>query len=274
MRNSKLNSAARIMRVPALALLVSLASLTGAHAQGEPEGPGGQTPGAKARAPIDLTGYWESMITYEWEIRMLTPRPGDHDGVPLKPAAMQIMNAWDPAKDTAAGQQCKSYGAPLLMRLPERLHITWQDDQTLKLETDAGEQTRLFRFTPSTAAEHGERTWQGYSLAEWHRYQVGARGSLGSDQFAPGRTEGGELKVTTTNLRAGYIRKNGIPYSESTKLLEYYDVIQDGSGSRLIMVTSDITDPVYLYYPYISTSQFLEQPSAEGWEPSACSAIW
>ncbi|HWG77128.1 MAG TPA: hypothetical protein VN660_10105 [Steroidobacteraceae bacterium] len=274
MRNFKFNPAARIMHVGTLALLVSLAALTGAYAQDAAEGPGAPTPSAKAAAPIDLTGYWESMITYEWEIRMLTPRPGDHDGVPLKPAAMQIMNAWDPAKDTAAGQQCKSYGAPLLMRLPERLHITWQDDQTLKLETDAGEQTRLFRFTASAAAEHGPRTWQGYSLAEWHRYQVGARGSPGSDQFNPGRTQGGELKVITTNLKAGYIRKNGIPYSESTKLLEYYDVIQDGSGSRLIMLTSDITDPVYLYYPYISTSQFLQQPSAAGWEPSACSAIW
>src|SRR2546430_11618841 len=55
-------------------------------------------------------------------------------------------DAWDPAKDEAAGEQCRSYGAPALMSVPGRLHITWQDDNTLKVETDAGTQTRLFHF--------------------------------------------------------------------------------------------------------------------------------
>ena len=138
-RNLPLNSTARIT----LVLLGSLAAGTAVHAQGLP-GPGGPPPTAEAAAPVDLTGYWQSLVTDEdWVYRMVTPRPGDYAGVPLKPAGIQIMDAWDPAKDTAAGLQCKSYGAPAIMRVPGHLHITWQDEQTLKMEIDTGEQTRL-----------------------------------------------------------------------------------------------------------------------------------
>lgn len=274
MRNPILNSTARIALVLTLALFVSLAVPTGVHAQGRPGGPGGPLSSAEAAAPIDLTGYWESVVTYDWELRMITPRPGDHDGVPLRPAGIQIMDAWDPAKDTAMGLQCKSYGAPTIMRVPEHLHVTWQDDETLKMETDAGEQTRLLHFGESDAAAEGPRTWQGYSVAEWQLQRVGERGQAGSDQYRPGKTAWGNLKVTTTDLKAGYIRKNGIPYSEHAKMLEYYDLLDEGNGQGLMIVTSAVTDPVYLFIPYRTTSQFLKQPSGAGWEPSACSAMW
>ncbi len=33
------------------------------------------------------------------------------------------------------------------MSVPGRLHITWQDANTLRIDTDAGRQTRLVRFT-------------------------------------------------------------------------------------------------------------------------------
>ena len=263
MRNSILNSAARIT----LVLLASLAVETAAHAQG-PRGAGGPA-SAEAAAPIDLTGYWESLIADEdWVYRLVTPRPGDYAGVPLRPAGIQIMEAWDPAKDTAAGEQCKSYGAPAIMRVPEHLHITWQDEQTLKMETDAGEQTRLFHFVPSTADAHGPPTWQGYSVAEWEfQRQGGGRGS-------PGKVVGGSLKVTTGDLKAGYLRKNGIPYSEKTQVMEYYDPVQESNRDRLMVVTSIVTDPVYLFMPFTTENNFLKLSSAAGWKPSACSALW
>src|SRR5580700_7102513 len=127
-------------------------------AQGIPPGPGIGGPGGppqppksgQAAAPVDFTGYWVSVVSEDWRWRMVTPIKGDFASIPLNAEARQIGNAWDPAKDTAAGEQCKSYGAPALMRIPGRLHITWADDNTLKVETDAGTQTRLFQFP------HGE----------------------------------------------------------------------------------------------------------------------
>ena len=100
----------------------------------------------RAAAPIDLTGYWVSIVTQDWRWRMVTPAKGDYQGIPMTPEARKVADAWDPARDEAAGEQCRSYGAPALMSVPGRLHITWQDDTTLKVETDAGTQTRLLRF--------------------------------------------------------------------------------------------------------------------------------
>src|SRR6478672_11349872 len=122
-------------------------------------------PGApRGLSPIDLTGNWVSIVTEDWRFRMVTPPKGDYASVPLNAAARAVADAWDPAKDTAAGNACKSYGAGNIMRVPGRLHISWQDDTTLKIETDAGQQTRLLHFTGTPG---GEPSWQGYSLASW-----------------------------------------------------------------------------------------------------------
>jgi len=77
---------------------------------------------------------------------MMTPAKGDYASVPLNADAARVADTWDPARDEAAGEQCRSYGAPAIMRVPGRLHITWQDDATLRIDTDAGSQTRLLRF--------------------------------------------------------------------------------------------------------------------------------
>src|SRR6187200_3702054 len=121
-------------------------------------------PTARAAAPFDLTGQWVSLITEDWRHRQFTPPKVDYVPLPLSPAARKVADSWDPAKDEAAGEQCKAYGAAGLMRLPTRIRIAWQDDTTLKLETDAGTQTRLFYFgTPQ--GNGGE--WQGLSSAAW-----------------------------------------------------------------------------------------------------------
>ena len=136
-----------------------------AHAQrggGAPQPP--RAP--RAAAPIDLTGYWVSIVTQDWRFRMVTPRKGDYQGVQLTAEAAKIADAWDPARDEAAGEQCKSYGGPAIMSVPGRLHITWQDDNTLRVETDAGQQTRLLRFGNAPAPADAPRTWQGVSQAQ------------------------------------------------------------------------------------------------------------
>src|SRR5438132_5098175 len=109
---------------------------------------------ARDAAPLDFTGYWVSYVTENWRYRMVTPAKGEYRRIPASPAAVPLINAWDPAADERAGNQCKSYGAGNIMSVPGRLHITWQDVDTLRIDTDAGTQTRLFHFSSraSTAA--------------------------------------------------------------------------------------------------------------------------
>jgi hypothetical protein len=242
-----------------------------------PAGRGAQAPrSAKDAAPVDLTGYWVSVVTEDWRWRMLTPAKGDFAGVPLNRAARQLGAAWDPAKDEAAGLQCKAYGAPAIMRVPGRLHITWADDNTLAIETDAGSQTRLLRFpgarpVPATAARP---SWQGTSAARWEGIVRGP----GEPDFLPiglnprEGTRGRSLEVVTTNLRAGYLRKNGVPYSARTTLREYFDLSTERNGDTWFVVTTIVEDPDYLTSPFVTSSNFKKQPDASGWAPVPCSA--
>jgi hypothetical protein len=227
-------------------------------------GRGGQAASPQAAAPIDLTGYWVSLVTDNWTYRVITPAKGDYLYLPLNPEAKSIADKWDPAKDEAAGEQCKGYGPVGVMRMPTRLHVTWQDANTLKVETDTGTQTRLFNFGAS-AAPSGPRTWQGSSSAEW---QVpGGRGRGGQD----GGTKAGTLKVTTTQMRPGYIHKNGIPYSETAVLTEYFTILED-KGLTILIDTLMLEDPKYLTQSFVRSAQFKKQPNATGWDPSPCFA--
>src|SRR5437762_7207859 len=126
----------RVVLFANTALAVALVT-AGAYEQGARVAPPQPPPTAKARAPFDMTGYWVSMVTEDWRFRMITPPKGDYFGVPLNQEARNIADRWDPAKDEAAGEQCKSYGAANIMRVSPRVHIPWGNDQTLKLETDA-----------------------------------------------------------------------------------------------------------------------------------------
>ena len=120
----------------------------------------------RATAPFDPTGYWVAIISEDWRWRMITPAKGDFPSIPLSRQGQRVAEAWDPAKDEAAGEQCRAYGAPGLIRGPTRLHFTWLDDNTLQLEFDYGRQVRLFRFGGTPAAQ-GAKGWQGVSTAEW-----------------------------------------------------------------------------------------------------------
>jgi hypothetical protein len=211
---------------------------------------------AREGAAIDLTGYWVSVVAEDWKFRMVTPKKGVYDSLMLNAEGRRVADTWDPAKDEAAGEQCRAYGAANVMRIPGRLHITWQDENTLKIETDAGTQTRLFHFADSPA---GEPSWQGHSVAEWER--------------TPGRgTTGGDLKVVTTNLKAGYVRKNGAPYSAKTVVTEYFDRNTMPNGDAWFTVTTKVEDPVYARGPYLTTTDFKKLSDAAGWNPTPCSA--
>jgi hypothetical protein len=229
-------------------------------------------PTAKAAAPIDLTGYWVSLVTEDWRYRMFTPRKGDYQGLPVNPAARQIADAWDPAKDEAAGDQCKSYGAANIMRVPERIHITWQDDQTMKIETDAGMQTRLLYFG-NPEGQGG--TLQGVSKASWDNDAgFGVKNELFDFAFGRvgGRPKASSMKVVTTKMKPGYIRKNGVPYSANAVLTEYFDQVKERNGDTYLIITTTVEDPTYLTMPYYTSSNFRKQANATGWNPSPCAS--
>src|SRR5258708_5847128 len=179
---------------------------------------------------------------------MVTPPKGDVSSVPITPEGRKIADAWDPAKDVAEGNQCKSYGAAGLMRQPGRLHITWDNDKTLKLETDAGTQTRLLQFA-GTAPQGADQGWQGYSAAQWELAPgAGGRGAAPNPQ-----ARGGSLKVVTTKMRSGYLRKNGVPYSGNATLTEYYSLTKESNGDSWLIVTSIVKDSQYLNQPVITS---------------------
>jgi hypothetical protein len=250
---------ARILAVIASVLLFVRVDLN-AQARGT-AGAQAQT-SAKASAPIDLTGYWVAEVTEDWRWRMVTPAKGDYLSIPINPAAEKVADAWDPAKDDAAGEQCKSYGPPGLMRAPTRLNITWEDDNTLKVQTDYGTQTRLLHFGNWTGAG-GPATLQGDSKAHWEMSP--ARG---------GGPKSGTLVSVTTHLRPGYLRKNGVPYSADTVYTEYWDVVKEKNGDQRILLLSVVDDPKYLREPWTVPLHFKKEPNGAKWDTTPCSSTW
>jgi hypothetical protein len=233
----------------ALCLLISASALEAQRGGGRGRG-GGPALSPRQAAPIDVTGYWVSPIIEDWKYRMVTPTKGVFDALPLNAEGRKVGMSWDPAKDEAAGEQCRGYGAGAIMRLPGRLHITWQDDTTLKVETDTGTQTRILHFGDAPAP--AEATWQGHSIAQWN---AAAR----------------NLKVVTTHLRPGYIRKNGAPYSDKTSVTEYWDMNVLPNGDRWLTVISKVEDPQYFTRAYTTSSDFKKLVDATGWNPTPCS---
>ena len=263
--------------VAAFRLLAALA-LARLDAQGPPQGPPGGRGAqplrtARAAAPVDFVGQWVSVISEDWRWRMATPLKGDFANIPVTEQARTVARAWDPDQDQAAGEACRAYGAPAIMRVPGRVRISWQDDDTLKIETDAGRQTRLLRFRPGATPTGGGRDWQGNSVARW---EPPASGVIPPTAFALGLSpragaQGRSLEVQTTQLRPGYLRKNGIPYSADATVTEYFDLFKESSAEWFV-VTTIVRDPVYLNGPWVTSSNFKRETATSKWNPSPCNA--
>lgn len=276
-----------LRRLPVLAALAWCA-LTFAAAAQRPQAQAPRSP--RAAAPVDLTGNWVAQITEDWRWRMITPPKGDYASVPLSPLGRRVADSWDPAADVAAGEQCRAFGAGGLMRLPTRLGISWADDATLRIETDAGRQVRELHFG-GQAPTAAPPSWQGWSVAEW--LGVPPSGNPFGGLVAPtqeaaaarsgnaaGRPPGGptpaaapaasgSLKVVTTNLRSGYLRKNGVPYSEQAVVTEYYDRLMM-FGNDYLQVVTVVTDPLYLTTPFVVSNHFKREPDDSKWNPTPC----
>jgi hypothetical protein len=191
---------------------------------------------------------------------------GDYKGIGLTPEGRKLADTWDPAEDEAAGEPCKAYGAPAIMQVPGRLHVSWEDDRTLRIDTDAGKQTRLLHFGKQTESP-ADTSIQGHSTAQWD-----APGGRGTEGGGGGgfRIPGSSLKVTTTNLRAGYLFKNGVPYSNKALLTEYFNRIDEPDGNTFLAVSEILDDPQYFVEPFVRPWYFKKLPDNKGWNPSDC----
>jgi hypothetical protein len=247
----------------AAAWLVGAASATYAQPPPVPPAPP-QT--ARESAAIDLTGQWVAIVNEDWRWRMVTPPKGDYASVPLNAEGRRVADSWDTAQDGS----CAAYGAAGLMRMPTRLRIEWDGDQLLRIEADAGRQTRRLNF--DRAAAPSVRSLQGHSIAQWIR-PLAPPGGPGLAGAGGGRQRmGGYLKVTTTNLLPGWLRRNGVPYSEDTVLTEYFDRFRAPNGDEWLMVTAVVEDPKYLNTHYITSSHFRREAGNASWNPQSCRA--
>jgi hypothetical protein len=250
-----------------LLVLVAGGAASAQTARSEQTKPISPREGARA----DFTGYWVSVISEDWRWRMVTPARGDFASIPFTPEGKKVGEAWDPAKDEASGDVCKAYGAAAIMRLPGRVHISWQDDATLKIETDTGTQTRLLHFggeVPKNLAP----SRQGYTVAEWE----GAVRGIGLPRSGLGATREGTkskaIQAETIHLLPGYLRKNGFPVSGNAVVKEYFDFFTERTGQPWFVVTTIVEDPVYLQEPFVTSSNFKKQVDGNGWNPRQCSA--
>src|SRR5262245_54403514 len=195
---------------------------------------GGPPQTGRQLAPADLTGTWVSIVSEDWRWRMVTPPKGDVSSIPVNAEGRKAALDWNLDADNASGNQCKAYGVGGIIRQPGRIRVSWQDDQTLKFEFDAGRQTRLMHFD-GAGQPSAERTLQGYSFASWYGPGVG-RGTAPTGDGRPDPRvtggallarelpgggggglrggppprqlaqiiRGGDLKIVTTNFRDGY----------------------------------------------------------------------
>jgi hypothetical protein len=271
----------------AVALVISFGAARDSAAQRN----AAAAPTPRSSAPVDLTGYWVAVVSEDWRHRMATSRKGDYESMPLNVEGRRVADGWDLAADNAAGLQCKAFGVGGLMRQPGRLHITWADDDTLRIDFDAGTQTRLLEFA-TAAGPTGEPSWQGFSRAEWQRPPGGSqtpvraqlgnsagpvapggggRGQRGGPPLSSALTEGGSVKVVTSRFREGYLRKNGVPYSEAATITEYiHRLPEHANGDVWLHVLTIVEDPRYLSDTFYTSTHFKREGNGSKWNPTEC----
>jgi hypothetical protein len=230
-------------------------------------------PTARELAPIDLTGYWVSVVTEDWRYRMVMPQKGDFGSVPLNVEGRKMAETW---KTEQAGG-CQAFGVGGGMRAPGRLHITWENDSTLRIDTEAGAQTRRLYLGAPPAA--GAPSWQGVSVATWDGPPdvIDVLRTGGFDQLNRGTGQAARrlawtpLKVVTSNFRAGWLRANGVPYSDRATITEHFMRYAVPDSGEWLTVRTVVDDPRYLVQPFMVSTNFKkEADGASKWSPKAC----
>ncbi len=252
----------------AFALVLSAAALVADHAAAQPARGAPQAPPSspRAAAPIDLTGQWVAIVNEDWRWRMVTPPKGDYASVPLNDEGRRVADQWDPSQDGA----CEAHGAAALLRMPTRLRIRWDGDARLILETDAGRQVRNLELGAQPAATAA--SLQGQSAAKWVTPPRAAGGPGLAGAGGGATRSGGYLEVKTSNLTPGWLRRNGVPYSEDAVVTEYFARFAAPNGDEWLMVTTIVDDPRYLTQRHIVSNHFRKEAEGGRWNPRACGA--
>ncbi len=92
------------------------------------------------------------------------------------------------------------------------------------------------------------------------------------DTARGGSPNAGNLKVDTSHLRAGYLRKNGVPFSEETVMTEHFNILIGQRGDRYLAIQTFVDDPVYLNRHFVRTLLFKNEPDDSKWHPTGCAA--
>jgi hypothetical protein len=191
-----------------------------------------------AFAQVDLSGSWGARFTEDQPERIPGPELGDFLGLPITDGARQWALSWDPSRLTLPEHQCQVHVSPYIYRGPLQLRIWEERDPdtqqliSIKNYISTYEQTRTIwmdgRPHPPEFAAH---TWAGFST---------------------GKFEGDMLTVTTTHIKQGWVRRNGLPESDKATLSEHF--VRHGN---ILTHISIVTDPVYLTEPLIKTQNFV-----------------
>ena len=191
-----------------------------------------------ASAQIDLAGEWNPRFHEDQPERIPGPDIGDYLGIPLTDAARLRADSWDASLLTLPEHQCKPHPSDYGMRGPANTRI-WKEVDTA---------------TQQTIAWHTHISWQAPERTVWmdgrpHPPEYAAHTWQG---FSTGKMEGNMLTITTTHLKNGWIRRNGIPRSEKATVVEH--MIRNGNYLTWMVV---VTDPVYLTEPFVRTTDFV-----------------
>jgi hypothetical protein len=206
-----------------------------------------------AFAQIDLSGEWAPRFHEDQLERIPGPDIGDYLGLPINDAARLRGDSWDASLLTLPEHQCKPHPSDYGMRGPANTRI-WKE---------------VDRDTQQLIAYHTHISWQAPERTIWmdgrpHPPEYAAHTWQG---FSTGKLEGNMLTITTTHLKNGWIRRNGIPRSEKATVVEH--LIRNGDYLTWMVI---ITDPVYLTEPFVRTTDFvldLQQQIA----PYPCEAV-
>jgi hypothetical protein len=191
-----------------------------------------------ARAQADLTGSWAPRYHEDFFERLPGPELANFLGLPVNEAARQWALSWDPSRLTLEEHQCQVHVAPYIYRGPLQLRIWEEKDPktqellAIKNYISTYEQTRtIWMDGRPHPPEYAAHTWEGFSTGTW---------------------EGDMLTVTTTHIKQGWIRRNGLPESDRATLTEHF--VRHGNYLTHISV---VTDPVYLTEPLVRTQNFV-----------------
>ena len=189
-------------------------------------------------AQVDLSGTWSPRYQEDFSERVPGPELGDYTGLPLTDGARRYAESWDPARLTLPEEQCRVHISPYIYRGPTNIAIWEERDPNTReliaikhrISTFDQERTIYMDGRPHQPA-YAAHTWMGFSTGQW---------------------QGNMLVVTTTHIKKGWLRRNGVPESDLATLTEYF-VRTGGVLTRI----SAIADPVYLTEPLVKSEEFV-----------------